>query len=201
MKRHAGGSAGFTLIELLVVAAILAVATAAVVGCLAAGIRVWEAASGFAADENEAMFALRTVQKDLMNAGPFYAVRVSGGPAELCLPVEMGVAAEGGGEQRRIGTVEYFADASRRGLFRRAWPFPGEEMPRRDAERVAAQVDGVALSYWGPAGDGRAAGWRDRWENPTNLPSRVRVELLYRSGGATRTFSRVFPLPRGVAEE
>jgi prepilin-type N-terminal cleavage/methylation domain-containing protein len=186
---------GFSLIELLVVAAILGIVTAALAGCLAAGIRVWETVRRFDAVDAEAAFALRMMRKDLMNALPFYAVRIQGGTRDLTVPSLMAAPAGTGRDEAGAGGVTYFLGDNRGGLFRSAWVTPQPQPMRRDAERIAARVEDVAFRYAAAAGSGNAVRWLDRWEDPTNLPARVRVELSYGAPDGSRRFVRTFALP------
>lgn len=188
----------FTLIEMLIVTAILGVVIAAIVACLAGGLRVWESARRFDKVETEAMFALAAVQKDVMNAIPFYALPFRGSPDGMAFPCLVSVLSGEGGEEVAVGTAAYRLDYGRGRLIRRAWAFPRPEPPEQNAETVAGRVRNARLWYAPDPADRTASGgaqWQDIWRDASNLPRRVRIDLGLDDEGETRTFSRTFVIP------
>ena len=177
----------FTLIELLVVAAILALVGAAIGACIAGGIRVWDRARTFHVAESEALLGLERFSSDVMNTFHFYAIPFEGATAELSLPALV-VASEGGvGEAGRVGTVRYYFDRGRGGLYRLSAVFPLSP-PQRSAgaEEVVSGLSDLRLTYL----DRRNGGWEDAWQNRTNRPSGVRVEMRFVDGDRSRDVTR-----------
>jgi len=190
--------------ELLVVTAILAVVAATIVACLAGGIRVWEEARRYETVDVRAMIAMRLVQKDIMSTVPFYAVRFEGRERAMRFPRLMRVLVEDGqgvAEETRLGTVSYDFSGEDRALKRRSWPYPQLEPPPHRSESVAERLRDMRIWYHAAVGGESVAGqWTDRWEDPTNMPQRVRVDLTFAGDSGDRVFTRIFVLPAAVAE-
>jgi prepilin-type N-terminal cleavage/methylation domain-containing protein len=187
----------FTFIELLIVTVILGIVTAVLVACVAGGIRVWESARRFDTVENEAMLGLASVQKDVMNAFAFYAAPFRGGPRQMRFASLVETPAESGETETRIATVDYSMDVGAGRLTRLARVFPEEEAVTRHGESIVENLDDARLWYAAASDNRKAPGaaWADVWEDPTNLPQRVRVDLTFEDGGQQRMFSRTFIIP------
>jgi prepilin-type N-terminal cleavage/methylation domain-containing protein len=184
---------GFTLIELLVVLTILAVVFSVIAASVAAGVRVWATASKFGVAESESVIGLQIMERDLMNAIPFYAISPAGSRtdisfASIIVPgAEASAAAKGDIAARRIGTVSYVFDGSARALLRTQVAYGGA--PER-AERIVSGLTGISMEYYRQDGTGKGHGtWQDSWTDPTNLPAAVSITLSFvdREGGIKST--------------
>ena len=172
---------GFTLVELLVVAAILAVVTAVLGACISAGVRVLASARAFNTGGADASLALDLIEKDLMNTYVFYAVPFVGEPQAARFPTLVPPRGADGrpGEGDAVGTVSYAFDRTSGTLRRSRWQFPPAAAPTEVREEaIVSDLRSVDWSYAG-ASSGPEASWKRQWDNPTNLPVRVRVELTF----------------------
>jgi prepilin-type N-terminal cleavage/methylation domain-containing protein len=189
---------GFTLLELMIVAAILGVVIAAIGACLAAGMRVWDATRKYGRGEPQFVLACAMMEKDIVNAFPFFAVSFSGTVDSVSMPAllrggEPAAVAMLQPEPARIGTVRYLWLRDREAVGRKAWVYPSPEPPDAASEVVAPLVTSLRFRYMA-AGD--AAGvWRDTWTDQSNMPYCVQfeAELSPDTGGCRfeRTVVRV----------
>jgi prepilin-type N-terminal cleavage/methylation domain-containing protein len=175
---------GFSLIELLVVTVILGLVISVIGACLASGIRVWDASRDFNTAEVEGVIAFQSMERDLVNQFPFYAIGFTGNPTEMSF---VGLVQVHGDEQanqdkadsqKRVGTIKYSFDIGRNDLLRREWAYPGTEPDMSKAERIASFVQDMSLEYYRIGGERKDAGvWQESWSDPTNLPAAVRISL------------------------
>jgi prepilin-type N-terminal cleavage/methylation domain-containing protein len=190
-----GGTAmrrGFTLIELLVVLVILGAVTAAIGTCISGGIRVWETVRRFNKAEMDAIIGLQMVEKDLMNAAPFFAVPFEGETDTVVFP---GTAPAGEGTGPGITRLAF---NRREGTLTRTHaPFPKPERAWEEtAEKLISNVERVRFVYYGNSGDGGGS-WQDSWGDPTNLPVAVRVAVSVRNNGTTVPLEKTIVFPLG----
>jgi prepilin-type N-terminal cleavage/methylation domain-containing protein len=191
--RPTGCRGAFTLIEMLVVTSIVALVIGVVGACLGAGIRVWETARRCNELESQSLLALAILEKDLMNSLAFHEIPFKAGGSQLSFAGTITESARGGrigggvGDEpvERLATIRYSLDATERKLVRKQWLFPGSEFDTRDTEAVLSNVRAARFRFLSlPAGSEPGKGgrrgdgqWCDEWNNATNLPSAVRVEL------------------------
>lgn len=186
-------TSGFTLIELLVVTLILGVVLTVIGACLAAGIRVWDETQRFNKGESEATIAFQMMQKDLMNAFRFYGISFVGQRNEmsfagLIFPGQYTSDGTKAGSredsQKRIGTVKYSFSANGGELMRSQWVYPCDESSAGRAEKVESGLSDVSLEYCSlTPGSGGGPTWHDSWNEATNLPVAVRINLSLADGG------------------
>lgn len=169
---------GFTLVELLVVTLILGVVIAAITSCLIGGIRTWEYVSKYGTAEVETLLKLETVHREVANTFPFYMISMSGGEKEISFPGLVEVTADGNTETK-IGTIKYYFDQQKKGLLRKAWPFPESEPSSDNQEMVLSGLTDFTVSYYSlpSTNDTRSGVWQETWTNVTNLPGAVAMEI------------------------
>jgi len=169
----------FTLIELLVVMMTSVIVAAAVVACLAAGIRVWEAAQRFNRAESDAIVAMDLLSTDLGGMFVFSRIPFDAQASRLSFP---GIVEED--EERRLGEISY--ELSDRTLLRRTMPYP-EGRPR--VERLVTDVLGMAFEY--------AHRKDDIGLVSTGLPWRINFEIVLDDDDGPITVSRTFRIVVG----
>ena len=198
---------GFTLIELLVVSAIIGLVMVAISACLMGGIRVWDRTQTFAVVEANAVIGLRIMEKDLMNTFPFYGIRFDGGAAGLSFP-GLVLQKPGGPDSRdkvevqeRIGAVKYWFDSQKEAWFRQevAYPQPREASPAR-AEELLPHLKSVDLQYYAPVRHGQGGEWQRTWNDETNFPTRVRIQLGFVQDKGTVNITRTILLSSDLTQ-
>ena len=200
-KTRQGSGAGFTLIELLVVSAIIGVVVTVVAACLAGGIRVWDRTRTLAVTEANAVIGLRIIEKDLANTFAFYGIRFDGGPAGLSFPGLVLPRPAGSDKSQdsdtgeRIGMVKYWFDPQKKALFRQEKVYPCNEASPVVAEELLPHLQSLALQYYAPARQGLGGAWQGSWDDETNFPSRVRVQLVFEQEEGVVNISRTILLP------
>ena len=183
MCRHSSVGA-FTLVELLIVAAIFGIMVTAIVSCLVAGIRTWDYARKYSGVEAVAMISLESMHRDIANTFRFYSIAFRGAPRELAFSGLVDVS-DDGGEYSRIGTIKYYFDAGKKVVLRKAWAFPGSEPADDKAEKIFSGVSDMTLNYYAlPSGSERGAAWQEGWNDTTNIPGAVTVELAFDADNA-----------------
>ena len=183
---------GFTLIELLLVTAIIGVVAAAIVACVAGGIRVWENARNFNRVEAEAFVGLAIMEKDLRNTFPFHGIPFKGDEGSFSFP---GLVSTEEGEER-IGTIGYRIGRDGTVLLRKAWPYAAPEPADDRAEPVLVGLAVFGGNYYRPGKEPGAAGfWQSGWSDVSNMPARVRITFAADSEGKETGFERIVLLP------
>lgn len=191
-KDNRAADRAFTLIELLVVVSILAAVTAAVVACLAAGIRVWETASVVGVRERELFSAAEIVRKDLVNIATFPGIPFEGTVAMMRFHTKVaGVwqADESGpGDQWQnghLGEAVFQVDGNTGNFCRmRRRAVQGTE-DWQDVEVLAGGIARVVFGY-GVLKEGSVE-WQDAWKDSTNIPSAVKISLFPVGGSVHST--------------
>jgi len=195
---------GFTLIELLVVIAIFAVVATAVGASLAGGIRAWDAARDFNAVETDALIDLDILQRDLANTFRFHDIEFAGSKTALTFPAHVRVDDPHGDAWNImcIGGVNYLYDKEERALFRRAQPYPfPEARPGELGEKAIGNLDAVTFEYYRLAPQaGQPGAWEPEWNDPTNFPARVRVNLVFGEDARPAAITRTIVLPTARRE-
>lgn len=188
---------GFTLLEVLIVVAILGIVIAVIGACLTAGMRVWDTARRYSKGEPQLALACAMMERDIVNAFPFYAIQFSGAVDAVSMPVMLGVPDVANVKQ--VGTVRYYWIKDREALGRKEWVYPVPEPSDAAAEIVAASV--VRLQWWYAGASDAPGVWRETWADPSNMPYRVKVEaeLSSESGGYRVERIVVRPVTNGVA--
>ena len=179
---------GLTLIELLLSVTLFAMAMTAAVAVLGGGLRIWERARAESRSQDEALFALEAVARDLRNSSAFFGIPFAG-DAEACtfaLPVRAGAALPG------VQRVTYRIDGTRRALLRSAVRFPSADAVHEDV--VAEGVTAWRLQYRVPVD--RTWAWIDKTE-PATRPLAVRVAMRVGDPGSEEevTCDVVLPVP------
>ncbi len=169
---------GFTLIELLVVTCIIGVLSAAIVGCFAAGVRLWDAARAFGGDEGEATLALLEAERDLRNALPVRVVPFAGDAHTLTMAGLVRDEREPGTVHRVLGSIRYRFDPADGKLLKQTWPYPAPPPADREGIAIAKRLESFTCRYY----EAEAAQWLDQWEDPSNMPTRVSLDLACTSG-------------------
>ncbi len=99
------------------------------------------------------------------------------------------MADDDGEAGKRIGTVKYLYDAEQETLSRREWSYPNSE-EETQSEVVAKGIKSCRFAY---KGEGEEE-WGGVWDQPTNFPAQVSMELLVSEGGMKIAVEREFPL-------
>ncbi len=199
----AGSRGAFTLVELLIVTVIMGVVITAVTSCLIAGVRCWDYARKYGSVESDVMIKLEIVHRDFANAFRIYSIPFDGDARSAAFPALVGTAGDESAPPR-VGTIKYFYDAQKQTVFRKSWIFPSGEPLDGDAEIMITGVSDVKFSFYALPGKGEEVGaWQEGWNNLTNFPGAVSMELLFDTGGKRpleirRTVivpAAVFPVP------
>ena len=202
------GVAAFTLVEMLVVTAILAVLIGVIGACLSGGVRVWDTVRTHGQAEAQLSIALRILERDLANATPFCDVGMRGSASELSfvglLRENVGPTASGGGREEVataevayvLALVQYRYDPSRAALLRIRQPYRAGSAAAVDsrAETLLTGVQGLAFRYEQVDPDGKRS-TQSEWNNLTNFPAMVHVDLATKSEGSARHTVRLFRIP------
>jgi len=200
MKRECSDhKGGFSLLELMVVVSIIGLVTGVVVASFSGGIKVWESARVLTHVEQELYFAVESVRKDLVNTYRFHGISFSGAEREVSFPALLRVTGEEGLQEKRVGSVKYKFNPAEQTLSRYVWAFPGGE-DGADREVVAGGISGVRFTYLdgdGLADDGAVL---DVWQDPTNFPAVVTMDLIMGGGraGSEVVIQRQFLLREGL---
>ena len=200
-----GKRAAFTLIELLVVTAILALVVGAVGACLAGGIRVWDVARRFNRHEADAFFGFRLMRKDISGALQFESAPFRGEREACSFTGVTFVSPQGGsdGAVPRLARIRYYLDRDRRNWCRAVSAFEWEDEPPESVEVLVSGVGDVSLQYGASPASSRHRsrqqttpdGWSDAWEDPTNLPAVVEVELWVGAATTREAMTQWFTVP------
>lgn len=138
---HAGAfRSAFTLIELLIVSAILGVIVFVIGACIAAGVRVWDAARVFNDADSQALFGLAVMEKDVSSAFPFGPIPFKGDVEKISF---VGLKTGKDADPFAVTTVQYSFDVRRKSLARREWPYPDGNEGQADEEELVTGVSGV----------------------------------------------------------
>ena len=185
---------GFTLIELLISAMIFAVVLSVISACVFAGIRVWDYARKCGGVEGDALMKLEIVQRDVANTFRFYAVPFAGTVNDMSFA---GLVETTGdvSQPARIGTVHYYFDTQRKGLFRKVWAFPGSEPTDVQPEKLLAGLSDFKISYYAPPSDRGGDVWQEGWNDETNIPGAVTVELTFEGEAPPLKMKRTILIP------
>lgn len=183
--------AAFTLLEILVVTAILGVVGSVILSAFATGIRVWECAQRANGPSENAELALARIERDLMNARPFYAVDFLGKSDRILFPGSVAWVDREGGAHRTIGRIAYSYEPARNALVRRAWAYPCRDPDATAPEEVLANVTAGTFSYLvKPREKGERPEWKGTWDANGDFPLGVRIEVVLESGTNTIRFIR-----------
>ncbi len=190
---------GFTLIEMLVVLGIIALVASAIGASLTCGIRTWDSARNFGDYEMNAAIALRIVEKDLVNLSQIKEVPFKGEAGRLSFPTrilpEQQQGVSGQEPVKQLGTAEYYVDSSAKILRRRIDTVLAESADGDKGEALARGVQSVSFGYLVLMDkDAKDATWLENWNDCTNMPISVRIELKLDDPGRT-AIKRVVNIP------
>jgi prepilin-type N-terminal cleavage/methylation domain-containing protein len=189
------GSPAFTLVELLVVVSILGVVIGVIGACLSGGIRVWDSAQRLTSPEGEVVLGLQVLEKDLANAFDFQAIPFAGTADSLTLAMILRVSPDDGKPpERRIGTVQYTFDRAKQALLRSQWVYPRSPDAAQGQETLIPGLEQFSLLYAATDREDEA-GWQDSWEDATNRPAWVRIDLRFETEGESQEVTRLVMLP------
>lgn len=153
---------------------------------MSGALRVWDAARDVNGSEVESSIGLTMMKRDLQNSFQFYAIGFKGAAREVSFPCLVTGGTDG--NQSFIGTVKYFYEPETKSLFRQKWKFPGTEPAKDTAEKIAGKVEDMSLRY---IADRAAEGaWQETWNDGTNLPRAVRIDLQVLKKGVPVTLTR-----------
>lgn len=183
---------GFTLLELLVVISIVGLVAGVVVASFSGGIRVWESASILTRVEQEAYFSAEYIRRDIASTFEFHDLGFKGDAVTLHFPGLVPVVDKEGETRFHIGTIRYLYNQAERALYRLAWPYPYSE-DDADSELIAGGIDSLRLYYLEP-GEAVDDDWLEAWQQTTNFPAAVRIEISISGGGQKLTVDREIPL-------
>ncbi len=191
---------GFTLLEMLVVTAILAVLVAAILASVAGGLRVWDRSRSFGKREAEAILAFRLIEKDLMNAAPFFGVPFEGEDGRLTFPSILlplpGPDATSFVE--RPGGTSLIWNRERAVLLRSRSLFPQQQA---EEEVILDGVREFHFRFFGTGEDaGRRPEWTSRWNSASNMPVAVEIVAAVGDASAPLVLSRRVVLPIDTAK-
>ena len=190
----------FTLVELLIVAMISSVVVAAIASCVIGGVRTWDYARKFGGVEADALLKLETVQRDAANTFYFYAIAFNGDSAGMTFPALVDVTTDGSGELRP-GAIKYYFDPDKKALYRKAWQFPVTEPSDDKAERILTGLSGFDIQYYSlPSSGDSSSEWQKGWNNFTNFPGAVMMNLLFDGDKQQIKISRTIMLPAGASK-
>ena len=183
---------GFTLLELLIATALVAVASAVILGGFAAGIRVWERAREFAGPATAARLAVAVVRKDLSNMLLCRAATFKGGGSW----VEFPAVVSSGGSNLWPGTIRY--EFSQYTMRRISGVMEGAGNQPETSEVLLSEVRDVLFSYGDAGVDGQGdVTWLREWAGRTNLPVAVKCVVRFLEGKEEREIRQTVLLPRG----
>ncbi len=185
---------GFTVLELLIVTAIVAVASAVVLGGFAAGIRVWERAREFSGPGTTSRLALAVMRKELSNMISCRAATFKGGSSW----VEFPSVVSGGASNLWPGTTRYEFDRGM--MMRRSRGMDASGSMPETSEVLLSGVNNVSFRY-GDAGESgqEAVTWAHDWEGRTNVPVAIKVTVQFLDGKEQRELQQTMLLSRRYA--
>lgn len=172
---------GFTLVELLVATTLLALLSVVLFGGLRFGARAWEAGGESIERTVEVEAAQELLRRTLLEAVPFAPAGPSQQPALAGQPNRISFFAPMPRHLGLGGPARFSIWLDAAGRLSLAWeprrperkldaPFAG------DPAIVLQNVQGLSLSYYGPAQAGEPPAWHASWNGPS-LPQLIRIEV------------------------
>ncbi len=187
---HHVRQAGFTLLELLVAITLLSMLSVMMYGGLQFGTRVWERRSEDGGKQSQVLVVQDVLRREISQAvSLFYrdrrqqtAVAFAGTERELIFggPVP---AALGAGGRHLIKLHLDQSDAGENLVL--AWQaFVSESSDLSfgegaEAEVLLDDVAGLQISYFGRPNQNSPARWSPQWQNKTDLPRLVKIEVAF----------------------
>lgn len=166
------------MVELLVTVSLMALVGGAAVAALSGGIRVWQRAAGYGAQQQSSLITLERFRRDLQNVRQFHPVLFTG-TYEQCSFAAVARAMPASDAPEEVGRLGYYLDERRHQLCRSFVPY--RLMKRyRLTERCDPLLGGVMrlrFSYYGAEEAGHAPEWRERWEAAAS-PVAMKADLL-----------------------
>ena len=157
-----------------------AIVAAAIVACLMAGIRVWEAAQRFNRPESDAIVAMSLLSTDLGGTFGFSDIPFDAQASRISFPGIVDVDQEG----RRLGSISY--ELRDRTLLRQTVPYP-DGSPR--VENLVVDVLGMTFEY---EYRGQATGIAY-----TGLPWKIEFEIILDDENGPMKVFRTLQVPIG----
>jgi general secretion pathway protein J len=186
------GERGMTLVELLVTLTLLGVLSLTLLGSVRFGARTWDVAHESGAARDEITLAQNFLRRRLAEVvakdrgvavgdKTGYELRGDGGSLAFVAPW-LGAIAQGG--------LYSFEVAQTEGDLMLSWrpaEADEEELSGRAAALVGSrallrEVEEVSFQYFGIKSADQEPGWHEDWENVSNLPALVRLEVTFADG-------------------
>ena len=176
----------------------MALVIAVIAACIAGGLRVWDTARAFQTSEAEMTMGLDMMERDLINAVPFYGIEFEGETRSVTFPGW--VSGEDG--ERRIGAIRYRFDVILGRLLRDAWVFPGDPPDDRRSEALASRIRAFEMEYFvfqdlsDSTDPSDQSDTRGQWaDSATNFPAAVRIRLTLDEGSPPISVTRTIVRP------
>jgi len=188
---------GFTLLELLITASLIALMGLAIYCTFARGVMVWERVNKTDVVEQEAMFSLQTLAKELRNSFKFSGIEFNGNKNEISFPTYVNTARIGKTPIWEVGRVSYFYDSKKGVFFRRQESYIDlfrDKLPR--AKEKISQAEDLEISYYFFDAIGKTYKWKDSWTDKENFPLGIKIKLLAGTGENEKEFVETVYLPR-----
>jgi len=180
---------GFTLIEILIVIAIFVLVAGTIGGTLAAGIRALNTVRHFQSAESMVLIGIEKMEREICSAAISSAVVFDGQIDALTFRLPTS-------DKHCAISVRYMFDSANQSILRSEWIAPLANYPFKKGEAIANGVISCAFSY-GEFTENEPSEivWVNKWDNPTNIPDVVRIDLrLQRSDGGELSLRRTFPV-------
>ena len=187
---------GFTLLELLITTSLIALMGLAIYSTFARGVMVWERGSKTDVVEQEAMFSLQSLAKELKNSFKFSGIKFSGTKDGVFFPTYVNTARVGEAPKWEIGRVSYFYDSSKKSFFCREASYVDlfqDDLPK--AREIVAQVNDLEINYYFFDAIAKTYKWKNSWSGKETFPLGVRIVLTIGSGEEGKEFVKTVYLP------
>lgn len=184
MRRHrAEGEAGFTVLELLVSLALMALLLSAMPFTFQMGRRAWETASTL--DRTAAADVVARYLRERISQAMALRERPRGRTAGVAFDgreTSMVFVAPALDGPAGPGLFRYEVAASDRRLVMRWWPYTPQVAAIADApageRELRADLQSLAIRYFGRTADGDGSGWTTSWTERTELPELVELHVV-----------------------